>query len=201
MHAKLLTITLLSATVLIGAGCSNAAQETTESQDQPTSAHEVVEVAAEDETSPTETLPTPPESTGPQVPDLSFEDYDGNSVNLRDYAGQHIVVNSWAAWCAFCRDELPDLADLQEEFGDQVTIIAINRQETKRTAEKYSDDLGVTGELVLLLDPRDSFYRAIGGFSMPETIFVEPDGTIQFHKRGVAPKDELRDRINTLLAD
>lgn len=147
---------------------------------------------------------TPPEpadptaGTGRQAPAFSLQDYSGNTITLESLEGKHLVINSWAAWCPFCRDELPELVTIQEEFPDTV-VIAINRQETLGTAKKYSDELGVTEDLVMLLDPTDSFYRSIGGFSMPETIFVEPSGEIQFHKRGVMALDELRQRTKTLL--
>jgi len=133
------------------------------------------------------------------VPDLSFFDYSGNTVTLADFKGKPLVVNSWAAWCPFCLKELPDFAAAQKEFGDQVTIIAIDRAESLKTAKGYTDDLGVTDDLVFLLDPKDSFYRSIGGFTMPETIFVDSEGIIQDRKRGVMELDEIRERINRLL--
>ncbi len=109
------------------------------------------------------------------------------------------MINSWAAWCPFCREELKDFSTVQEELRDNVVIIAVDRAEPLAVAKQYTDELGVTGELVLLLDPNDSFYRSIGGFSMPETIFVDANGNIQFHKRGPMPLSEIRLRISKLL--
>lgn len=134
-----------------------------------------------------------------KVPNLSFTDYNGNKVSLSDFAGTPLVINSWAAWCPFCRKELPDFAEVQREFGDAVVFIAIDRQESLSVAKKYSDELGVSDDLILLLDPKDSFYRAIAGFSMPETIFVDADGNIRDHKRGPMDADEIRQRVEKLL--
>jgi len=64
------------------------------------------------------------------APDFSLEDLDGNMVSLSDFRGQNLVINSWATWCPFCVTELPDFAALQKEFGDQIVVIAINRQES-----------------------------------------------------------------------
>jgi len=132
-------------------------------------------------------------------PVFTLENYQGGVVRFSDYAGRPTVINSWAAWCPFCRKELPDLAAAQREFGDQVTIIAIDRAESLRTAKKYSDELGVSDQLIFLLDPNDSFYRSIGGFSMPETIFVNAAGEIIHHKRGVMELDEIREKIYDIL--
>lgn len=134
-----------------------------------------------------------------RAPDFSLQDYNGKAVKLADFAGKPLVLNSWAAWCTFCRKELPDFAEVQKEFGDQVIIIAINRQESFETAKRYSDELGVTGDLIFLLDPADSFYQSIGGFSMPETIFVDAEGNIKIHKRGVMDIEEIRQKVNEIL--
>ncbi|MBI4127745.1 MAG: TlpA family protein disulfide reductase [Parcubacteria group bacterium] len=135
-----------------------------------------------------------------EVPDLSFKDYSGGTTSLAELVGMPLVINSWASWCPFCVDELPDFAEVQKEFGDRVRIIAVNRAEPLSVAQQYSDNLKVTDDLLFLLDPNDSFYRSIGGFSMPETIFVDGDGNIREHKRGPLTVDEMRTKIETLLA-
>jgi len=131
---------------------------------------------------------------------LHFSDYNNSPVFLADLKGKPLVINSWAAWCPFCRKELPDFVAVQKEFNDNVTIIAIDRAESLETAKKYSDELGVTSKLIFLLDPSDSFYQAIGGFSMPETIFVNGSGETIFHKRGPMDIEEMRQKIQQLIS-
>ena len=115
---------------------------------------------------------------------LQFQDYGNNSTSLSKYRGKPLVVNSWAAWCPFCKKELVDFATAQKEFKNRVVIIAIDRAESLAIAKKYSDELGVTNELIFLLDPSDSFYKSIGDFSMPETIFIDSNGAIVFPQPG-----------------
>ncbi len=135
-----------------------------------------------------------------QVLGITLTDYYNKQVKLAAIQGP-LVINSWAAWCPFCVKELTDFAAVQKEFGDQITIIAIDRAETRDTAKQYTDQLGVGNDLLFLLDPDDSFYQAIGGFSMPETIFVDEDGSIAFHKRGPMDVEEMRERINQLISE
>lgn len=134
-----------------------------------------------------------------KAPEFSLEDYDGNTVALSDHSGKVRVVNSWAVWCPFCVDELSDFARLQEEFGDEIVVIAIDRQESLKKARDFTDSLGITDRMTFLLDPDDSFYKSIGGFSMPETIFVDSDGNIRFHKRGPMPLEEMREKVNQII--
>lgn len=139
-------------------------------------------------------------SSKASVFDLSFSDYNGDIVSMSEFEGKPLVINAWAAWCPFCRKELVDFAEAQKEFGDEVTIIAIDRSETREVAKRYTDELGVTDSLVLLLDPKDSFYQSIGGQFMPETIFVNSEGEITIHKKGPMDLSEIREKINQLLA-
>ncbi|OHA17590.1 MAG: hypothetical protein A2836_02625 [Candidatus Taylorbacteria bacterium RIFCSPHIGHO2_01_FULL_45_63] len=135
-----------------------------------------------------------------KAPDFSLQDYDGKTVKLADFTGKPLVINSWATWCPFCRKELVDFDVAQKEFGDDVAIIAIDRAESRETAKKYTDELGVTNNLIFLLDPSDSFYQSIGGFSMPETIFVDRNRNIAERKRGPMEINEIRQKIQKLLS-
>lgn len=143
------------------------------------------------------------ESTGgvalAPAPQFSLKDYDGNRVSLADFSGKPVVVNSWAVWCPFCVEELKDFAAVKREFGDQIEIIAIDRAESLERAKTFTDELGLTDDLIFLLDPNDSFYRSISGFSMPETIFVDREGNIRIHKRGPMDAAEIREKIQSIL--
>ncbi|PIR82371.1 hypothetical protein COU20_02510 [Candidatus Kaiserbacteria bacterium CG10_big_fil_rev_8_21_14_0_10_59_10] len=130
---------------------------------------------------------------------ISLTDYHGNNVSLEQFRGTPLVINSWAVWCPFCREELPDFAALQQELGSEVLVIAIDRREPLEKAKGYTDELGITNDMLFLLDPSDSFYKSIGGFTMPETIFVDVNGVISFHKRGPMTLEEMRDAVRTHL--
>lgn len=134
-----------------------------------------------------------------KAPDFTLRDYTGNEVSLSDFRGKVVVANSWAVWCPFCRDELSDFAKLQNEFADSVVVIAIDRAESLEKAKGFTDSIGVTSDFIFLLDPDDSFYTSIGGFSMPETLFVDKEGNIGIHKRGPMRFEEMREKVESIL--
>jgi len=78
---------------------------------------------------------------------------------------------------------------------DEVAVIAIDRAESLEKAREFTDSIGVTDKFVFLLDPKDSFYKDIGGFSMPETIFVDKTGNIRLHKRGPMDFEEMKEEV------
>jgi len=122
----------------------------------------------------------------------------GEAVSLADYAGTPLVINAWASWCPFCIDELPAFVEAQRQLGEDVVVIAIDRGESADIAEEYLERVGDRGDVVWLLDPSDSFYGTIGGFSMPETLFIDSDGSLVFHKRVPMNLEEIMQRSSSL---
>ena len=82
---------------------------------------------------------------------------------------------------------------------DDVVVIVIDRAESMAKQKKFIDEVGLTGKLLYLNDPKDSFYQSIGGFSMPETIFVDKDGNIRLHKRGPMNVEEMRKVLKDII--
>jgi len=61
------------------------------------------------------------------LPDLTFEDADGQPKKLSDWRGKTVLVNLWATWCVPCRKEMPALDSLQTKLGDKdFEVVAIN---------------------------------------------------------------------------
>ena len=56
-----------------------------------------------------------------------WSDYQGQSVDLRDYEGKVVLVNFWATWCGPCRYEIPALVEMSNDYDpEQVAIIGIS---------------------------------------------------------------------------
>ena len=133
-----------------------------------------------------------------KAPSFVFKNYEGEEVSSESFLGKPHILNSWAVWCPFCVKELRDFVKLQEEFSEDITVVAINRAESLSKAKKYTDDLGTTNSMLFLMDPGDKFYKAIGGFSMPETLFVNAEGEIVRHRRGFMDFAEMQQAVHDL---
>ncbi len=199
MNTKIIITIAVVAVILVVVGLRSGSNQPSNVASSPTA----------QETTGSQIIQSPVTSQGASAPvgqpsldpslKLTFKDYNGKTVNLADFVGKPLVINAWASWCPFCRQEIPDFVTAQKEFGDKVVIIAINRQESLTTAKGYTDTQGTSNGLVFLLDPSDSFYKSIGGFSMPETVFVDKNGNIADHKRGPMDINEIRQKISKIL--
>jgi thiol-disulfide isomerase/thioredoxin len=62
-----------------------------------------------------------------QLPDLAFEDGNGQPKKLSDWRGKTVLLNLWATWCVPCRKEMPALEGLQEKLaGPNFEVVAVN---------------------------------------------------------------------------
>lgn len=54
------------------------------------------------------------------APGFALETLDGDSLSLDDLVDRKVVlVNFWASWCEPCKEEIPILIALHEQYGEQ----------------------------------------------------------------------------------
>ena len=68
---------------------------------------------------------------------IPLTDLDGNQKLIGNWQQPILIVNFWAPWCAPCRDEIPALIALQNEFEGQVQVmgLALDSEENVRSFE------------------------------------------------------------------
>jgi thiol-disulfide isomerase/thioredoxin len=116
-----------------------------------------------------------------KLPDLAFEDADGNPKKLSDWRGRTVLVNLWATWCVPCRREMPALDSLQTKLGGpDFEVVAVNID--TRDAEKpknFLKDANLTrlgyfsDEKAKVFQDLKSIGRALG---MPTSVLVDGQG-------------------------
>lgn len=124
-------------------------------------------------------LRQPVEST----PALSFLDEEGVPTSLDDFAGQVLLVNLWATWCAPCRAEMPSLAKLQSDLGgDDFKVLAINIDTGDQVKPRaFLEEIGVSN-LGLYQDNTmevfNTFKRKGLALGLPATMLVDKKGCL-----------------------
>lgn len=117
------------------------------------------------------------------LPDLSFASADGEKMSLGDFAGQAMLVNLWATWCAPCRAEMPALSELQSELGDDgFKVLAINIDTGDVAKPKaFLEEIGVAN-LGLYRDASMGVFNTLKkeglAFGLPVTLMIGKDGCL-----------------------
>ena len=74
---------------------------------------------------------------GKEAPIFEFPTKDGKMINLKDFRGEYLVVDFWASWCGPCRNEIPHLKELHEEYKDKgVQFLSVSIDKSKNAWKK-----------------------------------------------------------------
>ena len=119
---------------------------------------------------------TGPAGDGRPVPEVRFDYFDGSEGTLADLAGTPAVINFWASWCPPCITEMPAFEAVHVELAPQVAFLGFNVGDEPGAARELAERTGVTYPLAE--DPDSTIFQAFGGFGMPTTALVTPEGMI-----------------------
>ena len=112
------------------------------------------------------------------APDTAFQTGDGASRRLSDYSGKPLIVNLWATWCPPCVAELPSLAALARDLGQDVLILPISSDRGgARTVEAFYAAHGIAS-LPVLTDRDSALMHALGARGLPTTYVIDATGRI-----------------------
>jgi cytochrome c biogenesis protein CcmG/thiol:disulfide interchange protein DsbE len=106
------------------------------------------------------------------------------------------VVNIFASWCAPCTAELPMLKKLSQVKGVKVYGIAWHDQDEalKTWIKKYSPPFADIGN-----DSDGRTAIAFGIRGVPESFFIDRNGSILYHQAGIITEEDLQRTILPLI--
>lgn len=140
---------------------------------------------------PAEPTPTPVPSVSvvqedvPILSAFSTTDLQGNEVDQSVLTGKKLtMVNVWATYCEPCKEEMPDLAQLSQNYEDVQIIGLVSdvlnadgtvNQDQVDTAIALAEEAGVT--YLNLIPSQDLASNVLGQiYAVPTTFFVNEDG-------------------------
>lgn len=112
------------------------------------------------------------------VDDFTLEDIDGNSHSLSDYKGKVVVLNFFTTWCKYCKNEIPYLQKISDEYADDVVVIGINitQQDNSSNLSKFLDDAGA--KYLVLKDEKSLVSNQYVSIGIPTTVIIKEDMTL-----------------------
>ncbi len=112
----------------------------------------------------------------PQAPAFSLANSAGETVRFPRADGNIDIYFFWATWCPYCKQLMPHLQSIVDEYGGRVSVQAISMRENGEP-KVYLDDHGYSFELYPQGDVVAARYGVKG---TPGLIVVDAEGRIRF---------------------
>ena len=116
---------------------------------------------------------------------LLFNDLEGNEFSLRNFENKVLFINYWATWCNPCLAEMPNMAELYNQYkeNDNIVFLYLSKEDAD-TIINYipkDDSLGQLPIYKVVTD--DDLFSTRG---IPTTFIVNRNGEIVIKDVGSA---------------
>jgi len=137
---------------------------------------------------------------GDPAPPFRHADIHGQFVSIEDYAGQPVLINFWATWCAPCVREMPMLQDYAEQHEEQIELVGIAIDEPGNVRD-FIQELGITYTILIGTTDVMQTQREYGNANgmLPYTVLVDGDSTVRWQHLGEVKPQHLEENVTPLL--
>lgn len=112
---------------------------------------------------------------GRPAPQVEIRDAEDEPATLQDAAGQPLLVNLWATWCAPCVKELPTLDALSGRPGAPRVIAVSQDMAPRASVDAFLKEHRVA-RVESWHDPEMALSGALGAEVLPTTIYYDARG-------------------------
>ena len=132
---------------------------------------------------------------------------DGNVIKSEEFYKEKplTLVNVWGTFCGPCKEEMPDLAKLYDEYKDKMNFLGVvvdtnvSMDTNVEEAQKIIKDSGVNYKNIMPNPTTED--TLVNITAMPTTFFVNSEGKVLGGFVGKADKDSLKATIDKLLEE
>ena len=110
--------------------------------------------------------------------DFSLSSLDGKRFQLSDLKGKVVMIDFWATWCPPCRDALPTIEKIQQQWRDRGLVVLGISDEASHVIQSFLTKNPIS--YPTLLDPDRRVHNLFGqdgnGQGIPLTVVFDRDG-------------------------
>jgi thiol-disulfide isomerase/thioredoxin len=104
-------------------------------------------------------------------------------LSLADYRGQVVILDFWATWCDYCKDEIASIRKLRDQLaGRPLTVLWVNYGQSPARVREYVK--GLPADVRVLLDTDQTAARAWSVRLIPSSFLIDGKGRVRYHVIG-----------------
>jgi len=146
----------------------------------------------------------PPQKTFAPFPDVIFKTPEGHDLRLTDLQEKVVLVHFWAAWCAVCYTEFPDIVKYVANSHGRVALLSVSLDDDYAESEKALKKIATRNHLSLRAPnlywvwdkDKNLSLKTFNTVKVPETIIVDEKRQMVDKVIGAGPWGEAQSQQN-----
>jgi len=132
------------------------------------------------------------------APAFELRDLSGNVVSSANWKGKVVVLNFWATWCPPCREEIPEMIQLQNDYKDRLVIIGVSEDEDPpEKVLEFVKQKGINYPVVMATPELIEKYGGVA--ALPTSFVIDTQGGVVQKHIGLYPIENYNAEIRALL--
>lgn len=134
---------------------------------------------------------------GAPVPEISFEDKDGNEHRLSQFKGKYIYMDLWASWCGPCVKEVPHLQNLEKNLKNKdVVFVSISLDSGQSEWIRKMEQLKMSGNQWRATD--GTFASMLNVKGIPHFLIYGKDGHLLEYQASPPSHPMTKEKLESL---
>lgn len=142
-----------------------------------------------------------------EIKNAELKTIGGEAFKLADYEGKILVVNLWATWCGPCRDEIPQIMKVSDDYRKRgVEVVGLTMEDDRgnspEAVEKFVKDFEIKYRVAWA--EKEMYATMLApGFEIPQTYLIDRQGRIRKKFVGGGPHigNFIRAALDDVLAE
>lgn len=139
------------------------------------------------------------------APPLTVTTLDGQRLNLAALRGKVVLLNFWATWCTFCRQEIPEFVKLQQQYAGKLQIVGLSVDattpatfaQTKAKVGRMAREMGINYPVAIASDADQARFGDLT--AIPVTWLIDANGKVEQKNHGANPYEVFNTEVRALM--
>lgn len=112
------------------------------------------------------------------APDVELQTLDGQTFRLNEMRGRVVLLNFWATWCIPCREEIPELNQMQRDLEARgLSVVGVSWDDTAEGVRAFQNRIPLEYRVLVGGDGVGSQFGGVASF--PTTFIIDREGRIR----------------------